>query len=70
LQSIEDGTIVASGHFNAEGSGNKTEVKKAQVRLLVPGHGIGLEKANDLGLICELLGGVATIHAVFLGPVY
>ena len=47
LQAVEDGAVVAGGHFDAEGGGDEGEVEQAEVGFEIPGGGVVGEEGGD-----------------------
>lgn len=49
LESVEDASIVASGHFDAEGSGDEHQIEPEEVGFLVPWCFVLFKETADLG---------------------
>lgn len=50
LQSIQYRAIIARRHLDTQGSGNQTQVERAEVWFLIPRCRVQLEQPNHLGL--------------------
>ena len=51
LQPVQDGTIIARSHLNAQHRRDEAEVEAPQVWLLIPWCRVQLEKSGDLRLL-------------------